>query len=239
MTIRVPHNLRIENADDDGNATVYINGVIGGFWGDIDPQAFAEQIHRLDASVIHLRINSPGGDVFDARAMMTAIAQHPATAQAHVDGLAASAATDICMACDSVEITRGGRFMIHNAWTLALGDHRDMYAVGDLLKAVSDDILRDYANKTGVADEQIAAWMDDETWFTAEQAVEHGFADSLYEPSGSSGRAQAQARWNLAAYANAPDDLTQPPANDEQAQKIAAQRARNERRLRLLQSTAA
>ena len=100
-------------AETEGKeATIYLHGVIGGWWGDIDETMFAQAMAGIDADVIHLRIDSPGGDVFAARSMMTAIAQHKATVIAHIDGLAASAATGVCMACDKVEISQGAGFMI-------------------------------------------------------------------------------------------------------------------------------
>lgn len=217
--------LRAETGED--SATIYLHGVIGGWWGDIDETMFAQAMAAIDASTIHLRIDSPGGDVFAARAMMTAIAQHKAKVIAHVDGLAASAATGLCMACDEVEISQGAGFMIHNAWTIAIGNKADMRKTGDLLGKIDADLTNDYARRTGKDESAITAWMDEETWFTADEAVEHGFADRKVEVVDKRKKNQ----WDLSAYQNAPK-----PEKDEVAdEEVAAYRNSLERRFALLE----
>lgn len=208
-------------------ATIYLHGIIGGWWGDIDETEFAKTLAGLDVEVIHLRIDSPGGDVFAARAMMTAIAQHKAKVIAHVDGLAASAATGICMACDEVEISQGAGFMIHNAWTIAIGNKADMHKVGDLLGKIDGDLTNDYTRRTGKDASEVTAWMDQETWFTADEAVEHGFADRKVEVV----EKRKKNQWDLSAYENAP----KPEEEVHQAEEVTAVRNTLERRLALLE----
>lgn len=217
--------IRAESSGDE--ATIYLHGVIGGYWGDIDETMFAQALAAIDAKVIHLRIDSPGGDVFAARAMMTAIAQHKAKVIAHVDGLAASAATGICMACDEVEITQGAGFMIHNAWTIALGNKADMQKAADLLGKIDNDLTNDYARRTGKDESEITAWMDAETWFTADEAVENGFADRKVDVVGK----RSKNTWNLSAYEHAP--APEPEADD--GKEVEAHRNALERRLALLE----
>jgi ATP-dependent Clp protease protease subunit len=226
--------MRAETADDE--ATIYLHGVIGGWWGDIDETTFAKTLAGIDAKTIHLRINSPGGDVFAARAMMTAIRQHKAHVVAHVDGIAASAATDICMAANSVEISKGAFFMIHNAWTVAIGNKDEMRTTANLLEKIDGAINDDYVARTGKSADEIKAWMDDETWFTADEAVTNGFADTVVEVSGS---ASNSAAWNVSAYKNAPKALTEPknPAVDDAT--VAAYRAHLERGFSMLERTPA
>ena len=220
--------LRAETGDD--SATIYLHGIIGGWWGDIDETAFIKALNEITAETIHLRIDSPGGDVFAARSMMTAIAQHKAKVIAHVDGLAASAATGICMACDEVEITAGAGFMIHNAWTIAIGNKTDMHKTGDLLDKIDAGLTDDYARRTGKSNDEIAAWMDEETWFTADEAVEHGFADRKVDVV----KKRTSNTWNLSAYKNAPKALAEP--NPEAAgAEVVAFRNTLERRLALLE----
>lgn len=215
-----------------GSATIYLHGIIGGWWGDIDETEFVKALAGLDAETIHLRIDSPGGDVFAARAMMTAIAQHKATVIAHVDGLAASAATGICMACDEVEITQGAGFMIHNAWTIAIGNKADMSKTGELLGKIDDGLAGDYTRRTGKDKTEIVQWMDDETWFTADEAKEHGFADRVVEVVG---KKKTGNHWDLSAYQNAPRALTEPTNPADDGKDIAAHRNALERRLALLE----
>ena len=217
----------IRSESSGSEATIYLHGVIGGLWGDIDETAFAKALAGVNADTIHLRIDSPGGDVFAARAMMTAIAQHNAKIVAHVDGLAASAATCICMACDEVEISQGAGFMVHNAWTIALGNKGEMSKTADLLDKIDAGLIADYAKRTGKSADQIAAWMDAETWFTADEAVANGFADRAVDVVGK----RKSNEWNLSAYENAP----KPKQEAVESPDLTAHRNALERRLALLE----
>lgn len=224
--------VRAESKDDE--ATVYVSGVIGGFWGDISATAFDQAMRAITSPTIHLRINSPGGDVFEARAMMTTIAQHKSKVIGHVDGLAASAATDLVMACAEAEISKGARFMIHNAWTLTMGDKHEHKKVEDLLIKIDDDIADDYQKRTGKDRAQIVTWMDAETWFSAQEAVDNGFVDRLVEVV--KGGAANSSRWNLSAYKNVPKDLIDAPAPPAAPQYDFAAL---QRRMKLLENVAA
>lgn len=218
-----PRSWSIKQQGQD--ATVYVYDVIGGLWGGVDAQQFAKDLAAIDAQNISLRINSPGGDVFDARAMATALSQHPAKVTAYIDGWAASAATTIAMAADRIEIAQGGFFMIHNAWAFAVGNKTDLLDLAAVLEKIDQGIAADYVAKTGAELSQVVDWMNAETWFTAEEAVANGFADAVMEAT-----AKASA-WNLSAYENAPKIE---PKNDE-----AKLRESLERRLALLERCAA
>lgn len=227
--------LQLVRAEASADATLYIYDVIDAYWG-VSAQEVAKSIAGLDATTtLHLRINSPGGDVFEARAIAASIAQFGGKTIAHIDGLAASAATTIASAAQEVEIVDGGFYMIHNAWTFAMGNKHDMRTTADLLDKVDGAIVADYARRTGATTEQVIAWMDAETWFTAQEAVDNKFADRL-APSGQAGASNASARqFNLAAFDKTPQALLapQPPQINE-----GAVRAHNERRLRLLELNA-
>ncbi|MFV0283725.1 MAG: head maturation protease, ClpP-related [Castellaniella sp.] len=223
------HSKPLRLQANDPEPTIYLHGVIGGFWGDIDETDFAKTLAATTADVIHLRIDSPGGDVFAARAMMTAIAQHPARIVAHVDGLAASAATGLCMACDEVRMSQGAGFMIHNAWTVAMGNRDDFMDAAALLEKIDAGLATDYARRTGRPVDEITAWMDAETWFTAEQALDAGFVDQVDQVVG---KREARA-WNLSAYRHAP---TEPPAAGPSPDAaLLAHRAAIERRFALFE----
>lgn len=220
-----PKLFKVENKADE--ATIYLYDAIDNFFG-INAQEFVSELHGIKAPTINLRINSPGGDVFDARAMATAISNHPSKIIAHIDGLAASAATYIALAADEVRISDGGFFMIHNAWTMAFGNSDDMRAMGGLLDKIDATIVNDYAKKTGKSADEIKAWMSAETWFTAQEALDNKFVDAITTG------AKAQNNWDLAAYINAPKALTEPPpAEDDDRRNVL------ERRLRLLSKIAA
>lgn len=223
-------------ADGSADATLYIYDVIDAYWG-ISAKEVAQAIAGLDASTtLHLRINSPGGDVFEARAIAAAITQHAGKTVAHIDGLAASAATTIASAAEEVEIVDGGFYMIHNAWTFAMGNKHDMRETAGLLDKVDGAIVSDYAKRTGASAEQIAAWMDAETWFTAQEAVDNKFADrlaaseKLTNPGNSSTKT-----FNLAVFDKTPQALLDPPKQPTpEPVDASAWRAHNERRLKLL-----
>ena len=230
-------NLIRDNADrarplevhaQAGEATVYVYDAIDAYWG-ISAQDFVKAFAALDAQTIHLRINSPGGDVFEARAMATAIRESSARVVAHIDGVAASAATYVALAAAEVEIADGAMMMIHNAWGMVMGNAEDMRAFAATLEKVDGTIVADYARKTGQSEAQLRDWMAAETWFTAQEALDAGFVDRI------AGAAESGAanRWNLAAYAHAPDALKTSPAPDPAELRTNMLRADLERRLGL------
>ena len=223
---KIPRDFRCEQQDDD-KATIYVYDVIGGYWGGVSAEAMSKELQLLKVSNIDLRINSPGGDVFEARAMMTALASHKAKINVFVDGIAASAATSLMMAGDSVQMTRGGRMMIHEAWTFMMGNKRDLRAEAELLEGIDQEIVADYRGRTKKTDAELEAWMQAETWFNADQAKEAGFIDEVFEAT-----KKTDNRWNLSAYSNVPKELLKPEAPRQD-------RAALERRLRLLESTSA
>jgi len=189
-----------------------VYGDIGGLFG-IDHEEFVKNIVALDADVIHLRIDSSGGDVFAARAMKTAIMQHKAKVIAHVDGLAASAASFLAMGADEIEIVDGGFLMIHNA--LSGLDILGYFNIDDLTRIIDDvtkerdlhvkineSIANDYMKRTGATQEQVSAWMSGETWFTAKEALENKFVDRVYEGK------PVEGSYNLSVFAKVPDEVT-------------------------------
>lgn len=201
--------------NSDAEATVYLYDQIVGdrlsaeWYGGVCPQDFVPALHAIDAQTIHLRINSPGGDVFGSEAMAQAMREHPAQIVGHIDGLAASAATNIACACDRVEMARNAKYMVHQAWTIGMGNADDLRQTADLLDKVDASIIAEYARYTGKDAETVAAWVKAETWFAAEEALAAGFVHAI------AGEAQPtnSSAWNLSAYANAPKPP--PTASDE------------------------
>ncbi len=166
---------RIEASDVE--ASIYLYDEIG-FFG-VSASDFANQLRALKAPTIHLRLNSPGGDVFDARAIVTAIREHPSQVIAHVDGLAASAASYIMTACDEVEISDGAMVMIHQPFGTMTGTASDMRATADLLDQIEESMISDYEKKSGKSRDNIKAWMEAETWFTSADALANGLVDRI------------------------------------------------------------
>lgn len=234
---RERHGLRVTNAAD--TATIYIYDVIGGYDGVMAVDV-AQALARVTAPKVALRINSPGGDVFEGRAIATAVRNHPAEITAYVDGIAASAASWIAIAAKDVVMAQGAFMMIHNASAVVIGDKNDMVSMAATLEQLDASFVTDYAQKTGQEPEQIRAWMDAETWFSAEDSVARGFADRVDTA------AAATNAWDVTVYRNAPAALIAPPPQpaepvqpDNSAERAAdEQRARAARRLALLERAA-
>lgn len=169
-------------------------------FGGISAQSLVPHIRNMQTDTIHLRINSPGGDVFAAQAVVQAIRETKAKVVAHIEGLAASAATVIANSADEIEMSDGSLYMIHNSWGFVIGNANDMTETAALLEKCDGIIAGQYAKRTGREIDDIKALMDAETWFTAEEAKEGGFIDRVAEG------AKAKASWDLSAYANAPKD---------------------------------
>lgn len=188
-----------ENAADE--ATIYLYDVIvnDSSWGGISAIDFVRELAAAQVGTIHLRINSPGGEVFAAQAMAQAVKEHPAKVVAHIDGLAASSASWLALSADEVHIASGGMIMIHQAMTYAVGNAKDMHATAAMLEKIDRVLVDLYVEATGQTEERIAEWMAAETWFSAQEAVDAGFASSI-----ATAEAKNLKAWNLSSYANAP-----------------------------------
>lgn len=168
----------------------------------VSAEAFAKEIAAIKTPVIRLRINSPGGSVFDGRAMYAALKSHPSKVIASIEGVAASAATSVAMAADEVQMVKGSMFMIHNAWTIAMGNANDLVETAALLEKIDGNLVADYTGKTGKSEQQVKDWMAAETWFNAQEAVDAGFADAVVDGE------PAQASYDLSAYGDAAPKMT-------------------------------
>ena len=199
------------------------------WWGGISPSAFIKALAQTTGPVT-LRINSPGGSVFGAQAMVAAMRAHPEPIAARVDSLAASAASVIAVEAASLEIVQGGMMMIHKAWGMAIGNEDDMRATADLLAKIDTQIADSYARRNQETDQ--AHWLDlmaAETWFTAEEAVAAGLADSVVTEN----LQRPAALWDLSAFAAAPKMTAADPEPEvaaapepETTIDLSAQRAR-------------
>lgn len=227
---RTESGLRMEPGAEA--ATLYLYDVIDPYFG-VSALDFNQALTGLNGQKVNLHINSPGGDVFEARAMATAIARH-GDVTVWIDGLAASAATYVALAGKKINISEGAFFMIHEAWTLAYGNKNDLTATAALLDKIDQSILADYGRKTGQTSDQITAWMAAETWFNATEALANGFVDAVVPVD--SGSASNRAAWNLGAYEHAPQALTEPTQPPEP--EIEPLRTQAARRLRLLSQPA-
>lgn len=179
----MPNWWEIKNSttEDDTPAELLIYGYIGE-WDDVSSSDVVKQLKNITASNISVKINSYGGSVFTAQAILSSLKRHPANITVYIDGIAASAATIIAMAGDKIIIPSNAMMMIHNPWTFAAGDAGELRDIAEMMDKVRDSILAAYRDKTGLADEKIIELMDDETWLSADEAVELGFADEVEKP---------------------------------------------------------
>lgn len=165
-------------ADKPKSADISIHDEIG-LWG-VSASAFMRDLRGMgDLDEINLSIHSSGGDVLEGWAIYNAIKNNKARVTARVEGLAASMASVILMAADTVEIPENAYVMIHNPWGFAVGDAEEMRDTADLLDKLGNGLVNAYASRTGNDEKDIREWMDAETWMDGKEAVERGFADKL------------------------------------------------------------
>lgn len=207
--LKQPFNIVRNEAEAGTEATIYIYGVIDPYWG-VSAINVIEALHQLrDVETLHVRLNTPGGSVFEGRAIMAALKEFPGKTIAHIDSLCASAGTSVALACNEVVMSQGAFFMIHNASGIEYGDKHAMRKMGNLLEKIEGSIVADYVGKTGEDEKTIVDWMDDETWFNADEALEHGFIDRLADEKAASNA------WNLSAYKKPPKALDAPEPDNK------------------------
>ena len=174
----------IKNEDEsvpDMERTLFLNGMISDetWYGDeVTPQLFKEELNAGSVNIT-VWINSPGGDVFAAAQIYNMLRDYKGSVTVKIDGIAASAASVIAMAGNTVCVSPVAMMMIHNPATMAMGEAKDMQKAIAMLNEVKESILNAYESKTGLTRARLSHMMDDETWFNAKKAVELGFADKI------------------------------------------------------------
>ena len=177
-----------------------------GYFG-VSAKQFIADLKSVPADhEIVLKIHSPGGEVFDGNAIYNALKRHTGGVSVQIEGLAASMATVISLAGAPVKMAANGFYMIHNPWGSAVGDAEEMRDQAALLDKIRQGMIAAYAAKSGQEPEQIAAWMDAETWFSAEEAKAAGFVDEITDSLALAASSNKFAR--LGKFRHAPSDLT-------------------------------
>ena len=207
---RAKRLYRIENKAKADESTVYIYDEIG--WFGIMPEQFVKDFNAITSPIIHVRINSPGGDVFDGTAIYNVIKQHKSKVIVHVDGLAASISSIIAMAGDEVRMSENAFMMIHNPYGFVFGTAQDMRERADLLDKITGTIAKTYMNKTGKDEKEIKKLMGSDTWMTAQESIDNGFIDVIEEEDEITDKSQV-IMFDLSAYANVPDALKDQESN--------------------------
>lgn len=168
-------------SEEDTGRTLRLEGQIADqtwFGDEVTPQLFKEELNRSSGD-IKLWINSPGGDVFAASQIYNMLMEYKGDVHVQIDSLAASAASVIAMAGTTVSMSPVAMMMIHNPWTVAQGEAKDMEKVIEMLGEIKESIINAYELRTGLSRTKLSHLMDSESWFNAKKAIELGFADKI------------------------------------------------------------
>ena len=185
-----------------GGAEISIYDEIGAY--GVSAKGFLAELGALpDAAPIDLRLNSPGGSVFDAVAIHNALKRHEGSVTVWIDGIAASAASYVAMAGDEIVMPENAFLMIHDPGGLVMGTAQDMRAMAEALDKVKGSLVRGYAARSGKPEAEISALMAAETWFDAQDALDLGLATRMAEP------VRIAASFDITRFRNAPPELVE------------------------------
>jgi ATP-dependent Clp protease protease subunit len=204
------YSIRARGSGAEGSrAEVLIYDEIGAY--GVSAKGFLAELGALpDGVPIDLRLNSPGGSVFDAVAIYNALQRHEGAITVWIDGIAASAASYVAMAGDEIVMPENAFLMIHDPSGLVMGTAADMREMAGTLDKIAGGMVRGYAARSGRTDEEIAALMAAETWFDARDALEAGLATRMIEP------VRIAASFDIGRFRNAPpallEDVAETPA---------------------------
>lgn len=205
------------------SAELYIYDEIG-MWG-ITARQVADSLKDVGkVDTLQVRLNSPGGDVFDGLAIFNTLKCHPADVEVHVDGMALSIASVIAMAGDSVNMADNAMLMIHDPWTIAMGSADEFRKKAELMDQVKQNLVDVYVGRTGLDQARVADLMTEETWLTAAQARELGFVDAVTE------ELKVAAKFDPARFRNAPKHLVAAEPHEARGSVYRAKLADLERR---------
>lgn len=204
---------RVENraAADASTATlVWLMDELGA-WG-VTAADFVRDLQAIRGD-IELHVSSPGGEVFDGIAIFNALRNHRGKVTVYIDGVAASAASFICMAGDRIIAERTATMMIHDAMGIAVGNATDMRDMADLLEKCSQNIASIYAERAGGTQDEWRKRMQAETWFTAAEAKAAGLVDEIVSATPNRNRAPTPTDgWDLSVFRYAGRDHAPAPS---------------------------
>lgn len=162
------------------NVITMFDDIGEGFWSaGITARGVGSQLRAIGDRPVEVHINSLGGDMFEGIAIYNVLREHPQAITVKVMGMAASAASIIAMAADTLQIGAASFLMIHNAWVVAAGNRHDMAEVAAFLTPFDEAMAGVYAQRSGQDAKAVVKWMDDETYMSGQSAIDRGFADAL------------------------------------------------------------
>lgn len=196
-------------------AEIFIYDYVGeDFWGGgIGAKAFIDELNAVTATQIDLHINSPGGSVFDGFAIFNAIRRHSAEVTSYVDGLAASIASVIALAGDRVLMAENALFMIHMPMGVACGTAAELRKTAEALDHIAESMLNTYEAKATLSRADLVAACEEETWYSAAEALEAGFADEIEEAQSLA----ACSAFDLSGFKHVPPEVVVAIADPEPA----------------------
>lgn len=169
--------------NNDTSADLYIFGDICAWaWPELGEQSgvtIVNQLKELDVDTINVHINSYGGDVAEGLAIYNVLREHKAQIVTICDGFACSAASVVFMAGDRRVMQPASLLMIHNAWTVAMGNAAQLRKTADDIETITQASVEAYKKVATISEEEIKALMDAETWILPKDAVEYGFATEI------------------------------------------------------------
>jgi ATP-dependent Clp protease protease subunit len=172
--------VKITNKGESTEIVIYEQIGHDPWFGEgVSSKSFRDAVKGVKTKNIDLRVNSPGGSVFESVAMVAALDGFKGTINAYVDGLAASAASSLIMAANKIVMAEGSMIMIHDPYTVAIGNAEDMLRQAELLEQVKGEIVKAYQRHSKLDAKKIEQMMSDETWMTADDAISNGFAHEL------------------------------------------------------------
>lgn len=176
---KVERKFETFHNEETGSTEITIYGIIGDSWWDdsVSASDIDNALKSISGDIV-INLNSPGGDAFDGIAIYNRLKKHNGKITINVDGWACSAASVIAMAADELNMGAGSMFMVHEASSIVWGTKTDMRKEANVLEKLEEGIIDIYMTKANVSREEIRQMVDAETWFSAQEAVELGFATS-------------------------------------------------------------
>lgn len=187
---------KIENQTDN-EEELLIYDIIG--WPFNDASEIVNYLRSISKKDIKVKINSPGGDVFDGMAIYSAMVDHEGLITTQIDSLAASISSVISLGGKKRVAHKNAMYMIHEPWTIALGNQYEFNEIANLLGKISNNLIDIYAENSSIGKREVKEMMKSETWFTAKEMKEKGFIDDIIEKDGS------KAKFDLSIFNNVPE----------------------------------
>ncbi len=163
--------------------TITMRGGIGDFENHISADDFLSALSEHAGEDVTILLDSEGGSVTDGLSIYNAIMQYSGNVTVHIDAICASIATVIACAADRVVMNSNAKFMIHRAWTVAMGNSVEFRSMAEILELMDADIASAYGDKTDLPEDELLAMMEAETWMSADKALELGFIDEINQIS--------------------------------------------------------